>query len=284
MAKVQFVALFAIILGSVAGFMDPMCSNRDRPPFLAPGDSDNRSYTARFSGFGVAFSACLFSQLFHHSIPGLLRPLRKRLGTLTDVPVRGAAATLALFSVRACLLALMPMLFSFFARVAAKNMRDHCGDFGDLPPVWDLRELVLWRRHPLVDQHQLFGFFCLGRTRAMLPRRRRSASPVLRQIVAGAMVAFTALDTVCCTAAARQGLPAARRPNCSVFLLWSTWAIALMCPQPPRLDHGVVKQQVVERAIHAVVGAVKGTCPGAAVRRRQCSGGQYLTPPPPPPR
>ena len=77
MAKVQFVALFAIILGSVAGFLDPLCSNRDRPPFLAPGDSNGMRYTARFSGFGVVFSACLFSQLFQHRVPGLLQPLRE---------------------------------------------------------------------------------------------------------------------------------------------------------------------------------------------------------------
>ena len=96
-AVVQFVALF-VILGSVAGlFLDPSRSNHDRAPFLAPGNSDDTSYTTRFSGFSVAFSICLFSRLFQHSIPGLLRPLCKRPGTLSAVLVRGATIALTLF-------------------------------------------------------------------------------------------------------------------------------------------------------------------------------------------
>ena len=36
-----------------------------------------REYGARFepAGFGLAFSTTLFSQLFQHSVPGLVRPL-----------------------------------------------------------------------------------------------------------------------------------------------------------------------------------------------------------------
>jgi hypothetical protein len=33
------------------------------------------SYTWDFTGFGVVFSTALFSQLFQHSVPGLIRPL-----------------------------------------------------------------------------------------------------------------------------------------------------------------------------------------------------------------
>ena len=33
------------------------------------------SYVFDFGGFGVMFSTALFSQLFQHSVPGLIRPL-----------------------------------------------------------------------------------------------------------------------------------------------------------------------------------------------------------------
>lgn len=160
MAAVRFVALFAIILGSVAGlFLDPSRSDRDRPPFLAPGDGDDMSYTARFSGFGVAFSACLFSQLFQHSVPGLLRPLRERPETLPAVP-RTMCATLATTSGIYLLLGISAA--SCFGAATRSSINLNFSEFsygpgpGDAPP----------------------------------------ASSVLRRIVAGAMVAFPALDTV----------------------------------------------------------------------------------------
>ena len=65
MAAVRFVVLVVVILGSVVGlFLDPLRSDRNRFLFLVPGNSNDMSYTARVSGFSVAFSACLFSQLF----------------------------------------------------------------------------------------------------------------------------------------------------------------------------------------------------------------------------
>jgi amino acid permease len=90
MAHVRFVAIFVMVLGSmVALSIDGSKSKFTHPPYWAPDEPDGcqMSYTACFSGFGVAFSTSLFSQLFQHSIPGLLRPLKGQPEKLPKVPV-----------------------------------------------------------------------------------------------------------------------------------------------------------------------------------------------------
>ena len=75
MATARFVAIFAIVFGSwCALFWDDSYSNRSHPPYFASSDQNDgakvermMSYTATFSGFGIAFSASLFSQLFQVS-------------------------------------------------------------------------------------------------------------------------------------------------------------------------------------------------------------------------
>jgi amino acid permease len=89
MAAVRFVAVFIIAFGSLmALFLDDSRSNRQYPPYLSQPHPDTcqMSYTACFSGFGVAFSTFVFAQLFQHSVPGLLRPLRLQPGKLKRVP------------------------------------------------------------------------------------------------------------------------------------------------------------------------------------------------------
>lgn len=91
MASVRFVALFIMIGGSTMALMlDGSHSNRTHPPYFAPAVplDCQMSYTACFSGFGVAFSTALFSQLFQHSVPGLLRPLRDQPSKIKQAPVR----------------------------------------------------------------------------------------------------------------------------------------------------------------------------------------------------
>jgi len=91
MASVRFVALFIMIGGSsLALMLDDDNSDRTYPPYFAPADAEEcqMSYTACFSGFGVAFSTALFSQLFQHSVPGLLRPLRDQPSKIKQAPVR----------------------------------------------------------------------------------------------------------------------------------------------------------------------------------------------------
>ena len=90
MATVRFMAIFVMVFGStLALFMDSSKSHKENPPFWASEEpiGCQMSYTVCFSGFGVAFSTSLFSQLFQHSIPGLLRPLRTKPQQLTQVPV-----------------------------------------------------------------------------------------------------------------------------------------------------------------------------------------------------
>lgn len=91
MATVRFVAMFIMIGGSLlALFLDDAREDatHDHPPFFAPSEPKDcqMSYTACFSGFGVAFSTALFSQLFQHSVPGLLRPLKDRPDKLVQAP------------------------------------------------------------------------------------------------------------------------------------------------------------------------------------------------------
>ena len=78
MAVARFVAIFIMIIGSLyALWSDPLdnLSPSASPPYLAPPAPGKMSYTWDFTGFGVVFSTALFSQLFQHSVPGLIRPL-----------------------------------------------------------------------------------------------------------------------------------------------------------------------------------------------------------------
>jgi amino acid permease len=98
MATVRFVALFIMIGGSVlALWLDDGLSERSRPPYFAPSEPEGcqMSYTACFSGFGVAFSTALFSQLFQHSVPGLLHPLRDQSRKIVQAPVGHSCQTCA---------------------------------------------------------------------------------------------------------------------------------------------------------------------------------------------
>jgi hypothetical protein len=97
MANVRFVAIFVMVFGSLlALWIDGSESNYSHPPYWAPAEPENceMSYTACFSGFGVAFSTSLFSQLFQHSVPGLLRPLRGQPEKLPKVPITVGASLL----------------------------------------------------------------------------------------------------------------------------------------------------------------------------------------------
>ena len=104
MAAVRFLAIFIMVFGSVLGLLADRSNHTNTntttmeddhfhyhgPPYWAPSEPENcqMSYTVCISGFGVAFSTALFSQLFQHSIPGLLRPLRDQPTKHAKVPVR----------------------------------------------------------------------------------------------------------------------------------------------------------------------------------------------------
>jgi len=75
MALVRFLAIFIMVGGSIAALVLTE-ENPNSSLGLAGENGDCNIYTACFSGFGVAFSTALFSQLFQHSVPGLIRPLQ----------------------------------------------------------------------------------------------------------------------------------------------------------------------------------------------------------------
>ena len=77
LSLMRFVVIFAMILGSVVGLFLSH-KNTSSSGELANNSKHFPAPIVNFSGFGVAFSTALFSQLFQHSVPGLIRPLLKR--------------------------------------------------------------------------------------------------------------------------------------------------------------------------------------------------------------
>jgi hypothetical protein len=94
MAAVRFLAIFIMVFGSILALLFDGsrvdASHHHGPPYFAPAEREGcqMSYTFCVSGFGVAFSTSLFSQLFQHSVPGLLRPLRDQPSKHHKIPVR----------------------------------------------------------------------------------------------------------------------------------------------------------------------------------------------------
>eukprot|EP00546_Thalassionema_frauenfeldii_P017235 CAMPEP_0178899140 /NCGR_PEP_ID=MMETSP0786-20121207/2727_1 /TAXON_ID=186022 /ORGANISM="Thalassionema frauenfeldii, Strain CCMP 1798" /LENGTH=534 /DNA_ID=CAMNT_0020569949 /DNA_START=162 /DNA_END=1767 /DNA_ORIENTATION=+ len=91
MAAARFLAIFVMVAGSIMALLvdnSPERTVSNHAPYWATPDHDgcNMSYLACYSGFGVAFSTALFSQLFQHSVPGLLRPLKGRNQLINKVP------------------------------------------------------------------------------------------------------------------------------------------------------------------------------------------------------
>lgn len=75
MAVVRFFSLAIMMFGALFSiYKDPFDgeSESSRPPFLSD------VAIADPSGLGLMFSTALFSQLFQHSVPGLMHPLSRR--------------------------------------------------------------------------------------------------------------------------------------------------------------------------------------------------------------
>jgi len=92
MAAARFLAIFVMVAGSIFALLiddsPERTSSVNNPPYWATRDQEGlrMSYTACYSGFGLAFSTALFSQLFQHSVPGLLRPLKQQHQLIKKVP------------------------------------------------------------------------------------------------------------------------------------------------------------------------------------------------------
>jgi len=103
-AFVRFLSIGLMVMGSVVGilfdfkdsqqFSEGIAHNFSTlhgdtgalpsPPYFAPPIKDMMSYTSDMNGFAIMFSTAVFSQLFQHSVPGLIRPLsdKKKVKTI----------------------------------------------------------------------------------------------------------------------------------------------------------------------------------------------------------
>ncbi|GMH77549.1 hypothetical protein TL16_g07447, partial [Triparma laevis f. inornata] len=84
MMVARFLAIFVMVAGSIYSIcFDAVDSEslRTTAPYFAKtvvpesNTEPSMNYVFSFDGFGVMFSTALFSQLFQHSVPGLIRPL-----------------------------------------------------------------------------------------------------------------------------------------------------------------------------------------------------------------
>jgi hypothetical protein len=76
MSILRFLSLATLLFGTIAAmFIDP------HPSFSSTSVSGEEREDLipyyQFSGFGLMFTTAIFSQLFQHSVPGLIRPLHK---------------------------------------------------------------------------------------------------------------------------------------------------------------------------------------------------------------
>lgn len=149
MALVRFVAIFIIVFGSVSAlYLDDSESSGNHAPHWAPQELEGcvMSYTSCFSGFGVAFSTSLFSQLFQHSIPGLLRPLKEQPEKLPHVPVC-CAKNHVLFQ-NATLLTSPPSPTA----LDSANTRSFSFNYIEpIPAAWNDRSILFWRWNAIFD-------------------------------------------------------------------------------------------------------------------------------------
>ena len=163
MAHVRFVAIFVMVLGSmVALSIDGSKSNSTHPPYWALDEPDGcqMSYTACYSGFGVAFSTSLFSQLFQHSIPGLLRPLKEQPQKLSKVPVSKSDRGAWLIASTGSLM--VPRTFRFTANPSSSTVNNIELLFA---PRYD-GCVLFWGGDSIVDQFKLCALSIWPRSRA----------------------------------------------------------------------------------------------------------------------
>ena len=159
MAIVRFVVIFIIIFGSaLALLIDDSRSDSRMPPYWSPQQTDGckMSYSICFSRFCVAFSTSLFSQLFQHSIPGLLRPLRGRPNMIVQVPASVSGK---------CCVSIQFLISIFFSQIISLTyLKAHFGRiainyFIFLSSSRYDRCCLLWSKRAPIDQFKFFQLF-----------------------------------------------------------------------------------------------------------------------------
>jgi hypothetical protein len=75
MSILRFLSLATLLFGTIAAMViDPHPSST--PSLSGEGEIEDPISYYQFSGFGLMFTTAIFSQLFQHSVPGLIRPLQ----------------------------------------------------------------------------------------------------------------------------------------------------------------------------------------------------------------
>ena len=95
MSILRFVSLAVLLLGMlVAIAVEPTMEDDDSlGQRLRFDGSGEQMPWANFGGFGLMFSTAVFSQLFQHSVPGLVRPLQEHHRIKLPQVFGGALAT-----------------------------------------------------------------------------------------------------------------------------------------------------------------------------------------------
>ncbi|GMH74718.1 hypothetical protein TrST_g4009 [Triparma strigata] len=147
MMVARFLAIFVMVAGSVYSIcfdgVDSESGGEEAPFFakeVEPNSNTEPSmnYVFSFDGFGVMFSTALFSQLFQHSVPGLIRPLPE----LQKPKVKRVFAT-ALFTTASLYLLLGAVSVCYFGSSTLSSINLNFTNFTygvdmDEAPMWKI--------------------------------------------------------------------------------------------------------------------------------------------------
>ncbi|TYZ57734.1 hypothetical protein PybrP1_000726 [[Pythium] brassicae (nom. inval.)] len=141
MAVVRFAALLIMIVSAAYAMdADPFDSGMDAAPADAAPPFVSAYRLVDLSGFGVMFSTAVFSQLFQHSVPGLLAPLGRANQAKSHAIFGGTLLTTMLFYV-----ALGSVCSLYFGPKVASSVNLNWADF-----TWGLaasaHELPFWAK------------------------------------------------------------------------------------------------------------------------------------------
>jgi len=73
----RFVSIFSMIGGALVGLYCKSGDDSSNSISISNSNSNSDDSSNAFQSFGLMFSTSLFSQLFQHSVPGLVRPLNR---------------------------------------------------------------------------------------------------------------------------------------------------------------------------------------------------------------
>eukprot|EP00980_Cylindrotheca_fusiformis_P018909 scaffold6322_cov59-Cylindrotheca_fusiformis.AAC.5 len=134
MAAIRFAAIFIMVFGSLSALLKYNYGSNNNASTTGQTYASSEkyestcemSYIACFDGFGVAFSTALFSQLFQHSVPSLIRPFAACLDKKSKVSRVFAASLLTTF----CLYVLLGIsAASYFGKATLSSVNLNFANF-----------------------------------------------------------------------------------------------------------------------------------------------------------